>query len=114
MNQKVVKTVDNQSTPPAPMRGWREHARHLRAGLVLLAASSLVLTACSTGGDQSGEQEIGPEEKKSSEYPGYLANSELTTVNAGSAYDTASCASQLSGSLYTGDFDSIPMSQLLT
>ena len=113
MNQKVVKTVDNQSTPPAPMRGWRKHARHLRAGLVLLAASSLVLTACSTGGDQSGEQEIGPEEKKSSEYPGYLANSELTTVNAGSAFGTASVASQLSGRLYPGAFVSGPTGQLV-
>src|SRR5699024_5189248 len=113
MNQKVVKTVDNQSTPPASIRGWRKHARHLCAGLVRPAGSTLVLTACSTGGYQSGYQEICPEEKNSSEYPGYLANSELTTVYAGSAFGTASVASQLSGRLYPGAFVSGPTRQLV-
>src|SRR5699024_12588697 len=57
--------------------------------------------------------ELGPAEKKASEYPGYLANSELTTANAGTAFGTASVASQLSARLYPGAFVSGPTGQFV-
>ncbi|EFG82268.1 ABC transporter, substrate-binding protein, family 5 [Corynebacterium ammoniagenes DSM 20306] len=73
----------------------------------------MLLTACSSGEEQPGDQELGPAEKKASEYPGYLANSELTTANAGTAFGTASVASQLSARLYPGAFVSGPTGQFV-
>ena len=113
MTEKAAISVDNQDAALSLDRGMRKTTRPTRAGVVLLAAASLILTACSSGGDGDGEQEVGSEQKKTSEYPGYLANSELTTVNAGSAFGTASVASQLSGRLYPGAFVSGPTGQLV-
>lgn len=108
MTKKAVSALDSSATPPHRPRAWRS-----RAGVAILAASTMLLTACSSGEEQPGDQELGPAEKKASEYPGYLANSELTTANAGTAFGTASVASQLSARLYPGAFVSGPTGQFV-
>jgi len=108
MTKKAVPARDSLATPPHRTRAWRS-----RASVAILAATTVLLTACSSGEDQPGEQELGPAEKKASEYPGYLANSELTTANAGTAFGTASVASQLSARLYPGAFVSGPTGQFV-
>lgn len=108
MSKKAAKMPGTTGANARGSRAWRS-----RAGVALLAAMSVTLTACSSGADQGSEDELGPQEKKASEYSGYLANSELTTVNAGSAFGTASVASQLSGRLYPGAFVPGPTGQFV-
>lgn len=85
----------------------------VRAVVALIAASGLMLTACSSGENSLIDLEKDPSEMETSEFPGYLANSELTTVNAGSAFGTASIAAQISGRLYPGAFVPGPTGQFI-
>ncbi|MDN6130708.1 MAG: DNA-binding protein, partial [Corynebacterium casei] len=70
MTKKAGKRPGTTGANARGSRAWRS-----RAGVALLAAMSVALTACSSGADQGSEDELGPQEKKASEYPGYQANS---------------------------------------
>ena len=54
MTEKAAISVDNQDAALSLDRGMRKTTRPTRAGVVLLAAASLILTACSSGGDGDG------------------------------------------------------------
>ncbi|MDY3127965.1 MAG: ABC transporter substrate-binding protein [Corynebacterium sp.] len=77
----------------------------------VIMIGSMAFVGCSTSASDSNAERSG--DLATSDYYGYLANSELITTNGGSAFGIAAVAPQLSGRLYPGAFVPGPTGQFV-